>query len=98
MRRSEKFANPFYFLLVIAGVSFALTAFAYGVMAVRANATVRAASAEELPPTHPLIEWMQRHGDAALACELALLAVSTFGAIATDDYWQRRMAAQRKSR
>jgi hypothetical protein len=34
--------------------------------------------------------WMSRHGNAALMTELAILAVGTFGAIATDDYWQRR--------
>ena len=35
MRRSSKFANPFYALLLVAGIAFALTATAYGVMAFR---------------------------------------------------------------
>jgi hypothetical protein len=96
MRRSDKFANPFYILLVIAGVSFALTAFAYGVMVVRANAAVRAATTADMPQAHPLMEWLQRHGDMALVCQLALLAVAVFGAIATDEYWQRRAAKRRK--
>jgi hypothetical protein len=98
MRRSEKFANPFYILVVLAGLSFALTALAYGVMVVRANAAVRTATEAEMPRRHPLMEWMKQHGEAALLCELGLLAVGAFGAIATDEFWQRRAAAQRKSR
>jgi hypothetical protein len=91
MRRNRKFANPFYALLVVAGISFALTATAYGVMAFRearppaANREQDAAAAD-----HPLMSWMGQHGEAALICELTFLAVCTFGAIGTDDYWQRR--------
>jgi hypothetical protein len=98
MRRSEKFANPFYVLLVIAGLSFAMTAFAYGVMAVRENAAVRGETELGPPREHPLIAWMREHGDAALITELSLLAACTFGAISTDEYWQRRAAAQRKAK
>ncbi|MCI0335860.1 MAG: hypothetical protein L0228_21850 [Planctomycetes bacterium] len=89
MKRSEKFANPFYGLLLVAGIAFAITATAYGVMAFRDRdtaASVASASAEE----HPLMTWMNEHGAAALGTELAILAVGTIGAIATDDYWQRR--------
>lgn len=96
MPRSRKFANPFYALLLVAGIAFALTATAYGVMAFR-----DARPAEAHPPStaepanipkrdHPLMIWMRRHGEAALLIELALLALCTFGAIGTDDYWQRR--------
>ena len=31
--------------------------------------------------------WMSEHGETALIGELGLLAVFTFAAIATDDYW-----------
>jgi hypothetical protein len=91
VRRNQKFANPFYALLLAAGIAFALTATAYVVMAYRearpagaeidANATAR---------DHPLMVFMNRHGAAALMTELALLALGTFAAIGTDDYWQRR--------
>jgi len=97
MRRSDKFANPFYILLVIAGISFALTAFAYGVMTVRTNAAARMTAESTIPPRHPLMEWLNEYGDTALVAELALLAVCTFGAIGTDEYWQRRAAAQKKA-
>ena len=89
MQRSRKFANPFYALLLIAGIAFAITATAYGVMAFRearpASATDSSNSAE-----HPLMTWMNHYGEATLLSELAMLAVCTFAAIASDDYWQRR--------
>jgi hypothetical protein len=93
MRRSNKFANPFYALLLTAGIAFALTATAYGVMAFREArpATLDSAVvATEKPIEHPLMAWMSQHGEAALLTELGFLAVFVFGAIGTDDYWQRR--------
>ena len=95
MRRSRKFANPFYVLLLLAGLSFAITATAYVVMAYReAHAHVEqlAGEASTVATTdeHPLMIWMRRHGNAALLSELGLLAICTFGAIGTDTYWQRR--------
>ena len=100
MRRSQKSANPFYVLLIIAGLSFALTATAYVVMAFREaharegttkNETTAVATSDE----HPLMVWMRHHGDAALLTELGLLAMCTFAAIGTDSYWQRRAESQR---
>jgi hypothetical protein len=92
MKRSHKFANPFYGLLLAAGIAFALTAFAYGVMAFRDRdmRALAATPAGATSPEHPLMAWMSRHGEAALMTELAVLAVGTFAAIGTDDYWQRR--------
>ena len=88
MRRSKKSANPFYALLIVAGLAFVVTATAYGVMAVRE--CPRRRHGRSPSPTHPLMKWMHEHGDTALLTELALLAVCTFGAIGTDEYWQRR--------
>jgi hypothetical protein len=88
---SHKFANPFYALLLIAGITFALTATAYGVMAFREArpVSVEVQQATSVAP-HPLMDWMSRNGEAALITELVALAIFTFGAIGTDDYWQRR--------
>lgn len=97
MRRSDKFANPFYGLLLVAGIAFLMTAVAYGVMAYRDRdmaTSVTAATAER----HPLMLWMSDHGNAALLTELGALAVFTIGAIATDDYWQRRKSREHRAR
>ena len=100
MRRSRKSANPFYVLLIVAGLSFAMTATAYVVMAFReahaheepvAGAAPTVAASDE----HPLMQWMRRHGNTALLTELGLLAICTFAAIGTDSYWQRQADSRR---
>jgi hypothetical protein len=93
MQRSKKSANPFYALLILAGLAFVMTAAAYGVMAVRES---RAAVSGEPVAEHALIKWMHEHGNTALLTELAVLGVCVFGAIGTDEYWQRRAAAKAK--
>ena len=94
--RSRKFANPFYALLLIAGLAFALTATAYGVMAFREARPAHPEAA--LKEEHPLMLWLRRHGEATLLTELALLAVGTFAAIGTDSYWQRRDAQDKTNK
>ncbi|MCI0492916.1 MAG: hypothetical protein L0Z07_08265 [Planctomycetes bacterium] len=88
MAHYRKSANPFYVLLLLAGIAFAITATAYGVMAFRESRAGGQANVAEEP--HPLIAWMSRHGDAALLTELGFLAAFTIGAIGTDQFWQRR--------
>ena len=100
MRRSRKSANPFYVLLIIAGLSFAMTATAYVVMAfrdshAREEATATDAAAVATSDEHPLMVWMRHHGDAALLTELGVLAICTVGAIGTDSYWQRQAESRR---
>jgi len=68
-----------------------VTATAYGVMYVREVHGTPSAT------PHPLMVWLEQYGDAALLVELALLAVGTFGAIATDEYWQRRTREREKA-
>ncbi len=93
MKLSRKSANPFYALLVLVGLTFVVTAAAYGVMAVRES---RAAATGETVAEHPLMRWMHEHGNTALLTELALLGVCTFGAIGTDEFWQRRATHRRQ--
>ena len=90
MQRSRKSANPFYALLLIAGIAFVLTATAYCVMAYRERDTTKSAGAAA---KHPLMGWMREHGEVALVAELAVLGIGTVAAIGTDDYWQRRARA-----
>ncbi|MCC7475656.1 MAG: hypothetical protein IT425_09685 [Pirellulales bacterium] len=100
--RSEKFVNPFYGLLLAVGLAFLMTAICYGVMAFRKARppleVVAAASESQPDREHPLLAWMSQHGEATLLTELAFLAIFTFAAIGTDDYWQRRAQARQASR
>ena len=89
MKPSRKSTNPFYAMLVVIGLAFVVTAAAYGVMATR---EARAAATGQSVAGHPLMHWMHEHGNTALLAELALLGVCTFGAIGTDEFWQRRAA------
>ncbi|MCE9526240.1 MAG: hypothetical protein K8R36_09325 [Planctomycetales bacterium] len=85
----RKSVNPFYAVLVVAGVTFALTASLYGAMTVR-KLDVLAAESEGV------MAFMEQHGLTLMLVELAALALLTFAAIGTDDYWMR--AADNKER
>ena len=82
-----KTKNPFYLLLVVAGIAFALTACAYGVMMVQ---NLEPPAGGEPAERHGLIVFMEEHGFTALMAELGVLAVATFLAIGTDEFWNRR--------
>ena len=85
---ASKHRNPFYPLLILAGIAFAVTAFAYGFMAFQA---VNALPVDaQRHAAHPLFQWLRAHGDAAMMIELAVLAVFTAGAMATDRWWDKR--------
>lgn len=81
--------NPFYVLLVLAGIVFSISACAYGVMAWRA---IRVGPAATDEAATGLLTFMDQHGGKLLAGELVILGVATFGAMATDGYWSRREA------
>jgi hypothetical protein len=91
----RKPVNPFYVLLVIAGVVFCVTASAYGVMTVQGLNPEHAAEQSERGQL--LLAWLDAHGYRLLMGELAVLAVFTFAAIGTDDFWSRRVAANMRS-
>ncbi|HTN76609.1 MAG TPA: hypothetical protein VL096_15220 [Pirellulaceae bacterium] len=90
MAAPQKHINPFYVILVVLGVVFAITACAYGVM------TVKMSTAQGISESAGagLIALMNTHGLMILLVELGLLAVATFAAMATDDYWQKRDAQE----
>jgi hypothetical protein len=83
-------------MLVLIGVVFVLTAFVYGIMVTRDTAAFDMSARASVSREDVLIEWMRQYGNLAVGVELSLLAICTFGAIGTDEYWQRRAAAQRK--
>src|SRR5262245_50981372 len=70
MSKQKKSTNPFYVVLVIAGVSFLITAFAYFTLAVREASPSGAASSN-------LMTLVGRYGLLAMIVELAILAVAT---------------------
>ena len=84
-KKAKAIANPFYVLLVIAGVLFFITASAYGLMAFRG---VSQAGVAQSPS--PLMEYMDQKGAGLLAWEIAALAVFAVAAMATDSYFGSR--------
>ena len=86
-------SNPFYVLLVIIGVAFCITACAYGVMTVKklhpAEQLHDAGQARSGTSGEAFIDAVDQHGFSVMMVELGLLAITTFAAIATDEYWSR---------
>jgi hypothetical protein len=74
--------NPFYVLVVLVGVVFVVTTFAYGTMAYRA-----VAQKDESPG---LMSMLDEHGVSILSGELAVLGLVTFGAMWLDGVRSRR--------
>jgi uncharacterized membrane protein len=75
--------NPFYSVLVVVGVVFAITACAYGVMTVRG---LDPRNADE----SGLIGFLDDYGIWVLVGELVVLGLLTVAAIGTDEFWTRR--------
>ena len=93
MAKKTAGVNPFYVLLVLIGIAFTLTACAYGVMAFKVVRTKERAA--EQPAGAALLTYLDEHGAQLMAVEVALLALCSFGAMATDRYWIRRDASRR---
>jgi hypothetical protein len=90
MAKPKEPFNPFYPVLVAAGIVFLITACAYGVMAFR---DVRAAASMETTP-NALMLLMQDHGGKLLGGELVVLALSSFAAMGVDQYRSRDAARE----
>jgi type IV secretory pathway VirB2 component (pilin) len=87
--------NPFYFLSVVAGVAFTVTACAFGLLILRTNRGLYSPDAD--PSEQPLMNLLDQHGLAILGAEVALLAVVTIAAIALDHFrGKRQLEPQRR--
>lgn len=88
-KKTSKFTNPFYPLLVVVGVVFCVTACAYGVMTVKGLQpdTARQAATES---GQQMMLWLDVNGFKLMMIELGLLAITTVSAIATDEFWERK--------
>jgi hypothetical protein len=87
MAKTRKPFNPFYPLLMVVGAVFAITSCAYGVMTVN---LLNPAQVMGGAPQEGLVAFLDKHGVTLLMSQLGVLAVLTFAAMATDDYWTRR--------
>jgi hypothetical protein len=85
--------NPFYLILVVVGIAFAITACAYCVMAFRAVAHQQATNTETSSAF--LMDFLDQYGIWLMLAEIVLLAIATVGAIGTDDYWRKRAIKQK---
>jgi hypothetical protein len=83
----RKAFNPFYPLLVLTGVLFTVTAFAYGLLLYRLLHPALVVAGPE--DGGSLMVLMHRHGTSLLVIELAALATFALLAMATDRYWSR---------
>lgn len=83
-QRRER-VNPFYVILVVAGVAFVLTACVYGIVMLRDLHAGRGGM--DLATQPALIQWVDRHGVTMIVGELIVLGIATVAAIATDPYW-----------
>lgn len=88
--QQRRAVNPFYWLLVVSGIGFAITASAYAVMCVSAikmgTHKMRAASR--------LMEYLDARGHWLMAGELAILLLACLLAMGTDSYWETRFAGK----
>lgn len=96
MAKPKRGANPFYVLLILVGLAFVVTASSYWMRAY-SDLRPRDETAVATGGTHPLWTFLDAYGEKLLIGELIALAVLTFGAIATDDYWARRTRAERNT-
>jgi hypothetical protein len=78
--KSKPPANPFYVLVVLVGVAFAITACAYGTMAFRAIGP--GGGAEHDPSS--LMALVDHYGVQVLAVELGVLGAAACGAMGLD--------------
>ena len=83
--KAKEPVNPFYALVVLVGVAFAVTTFAYSTMAYRAT-TPGAAEIDEGPG---LMSMVDHYGVPTMGVELGLLGAATFGAM-----WLDRLRAR----
>lgn len=80
--------NPFYALLLVAGILFAVSACAYGVMAFTAVKNGRIV--EGPSSSQRLLVFLDDHGGKLLTGELLVLAIATVGVM----YWDQRAAGR----
>jgi hypothetical protein len=94
MSKSTQPFNPFYFLAMLFGIAFTITACAYGLM------MLKSIRPDGLPrpgqPGSGLMDSLSKHGVAILAVEIAGLAIFSIAAIWLDHCRGRREVTRRR--
>jgi hypothetical protein len=85
--------NPFYAMVIVLGVAFCVTTFAYYTMAIRASAP----AAAEIDKGPGLMSLVDRYGVQIMGAELGLLGVATFGAMWLDQLRTRKTQLDERS-
>jgi hypothetical protein len=85
--------NPFYALVIVLGVAFAVTTFAYGTMAYRAIAP----AAAEIDRGPGMMGLVDRYGVRTMGVELGLLGGASFAAMWLDRFRARKNEADESS-
>jgi len=86
----KKRTNPFYFMLIVVGIAFCITATAFGILTLREMRDSRVYQfdlPEQSESEASFMEFVDRNAVRFMVVELALLAVATVGAIGTDSYY-----------
>ena len=91
--------KPFYVLLIVTGLAFAITACGFGVMTFTdvqgpGILGVTGNAAADSGKEHPLFRFLDQYGMQLMLVELALLAVATVGCIAADTWYERRQVLE----
>ena len=99
MAQRHRPIQPFYVLLIVTGLAFAITACGFGVMTFTdvqgpGILGVTGGSATDSGKEHPLFKFLDRYGMQLMLIELTLLAVATVGCIATDTWYERRQVLE----
>ncbi len=84
MSKRKKPVNPFYVLLVLAGLAFLVTACTYGVMSYRAVEMAGGALEDD-----GLMRWIDDNGIMLMLAQVGFIGLFSVVAMATDSYWDR---------
>jgi hypothetical protein len=88
--RKRERINPFYVVLLGVGTLFVITCFGFFVMTLNQIDPAQIAASRQ----SSFIVLMEEHGLNLLIVELVVLAICTFAAIGTDEYWSKSAAKQ----
>ena len=99
MTQRRRPIKPFYVLLIVTGLAFAITACGFGVMTFTdvqgpGILGVTGNAAADSGREHPLFKFLDQYGMQLMLLELALLAVATVGCIAADTWYERRQVLE----